>query len=167
MSRHSEPDVVIANPASSAVTVDPGFRLLTMPDPDEQRQIVMELEAEACVEENPLVYTVSRSWYSRWRLYVGLLAVTGGPETNHSASGNDVVDYHEYPGQRSAPDYPGNSSGGTVESSPRTYRRQQQPTGDGIAAEAVTSQPELPGPIEMELFRNDDNVSIYEKVIVA
>jgi len=46
-------------------------RLLLMPPAEEQRAIITSLESDT-TEESIHVYTVSQTWYDRWRAYVGL-----------------------------------------------------------------------------------------------
>jgi hypothetical protein len=184
MSRHSEPDVIIVSSAAAsdskgeagAAATRQGFRQLMLPGPEEQRTIISALEANG-VEESLYVYTVSRDWYNRWRSYVGHpLTSPSGLETDSSGMGSDSRNGSAYRVSNS----PANTVGGSVSSvkavpsSPSGTRRNKDATApstsaalDGNAAAAVTSSTRPhspPGPLEMDLSSEDDNMTVDEKV---
>lgn len=186
MSRHSEPDVIIVSSAAAsdskteaakaAAATGPDVRHLMLPSPEEQRTTISALEANG-VEESLYVYTVSRDWYNRWRSYVGLpLTSSSGSETDSNGIGSDLRNGLVHRVSSSAAIAAGGSGGNfrAVPSSPIGSRRNKDAAApsasaavDGnAAAAAVTSsvQHPLPGPLEMDLSSEDDNITVDEKV---
>ena len=136
----SEPDVISV--AGSAFAAD--FRsLLSVPEPEVQRAIIAELESDG-VEESIYVYTVSRDWYDRWRIYVGLLS-TSIPEVE---TGTDIT----------KPEVGGEMS------NRRAVDTATSSVADSAKNSSSTQEPKPPGPIEMDLSAEDDNMSVDEKV---
>jgi len=154
-----------------AASFDADFCLLTLPTPEEQRMIIGALESDG-VQESLYVYTVSRDWYNQWRSYVGLpLVSASGPEIDCGSVVSDSRDDNAFRVACSGTASVG-SSGSSKQVACNTpggarHVKDTSAAYDGIAATAaMTSQHELPGPVEMDLSSDDDNMSVDEKVIL-
>jgi len=111
---------------------------LLMPPADEQRAIICSLESNTD-DESLYVYTVSQSWYDRWRAYVGLdQTVQPSAEADSSETSQPTTRSHNV----------------------TTHDSEALPT----SAETNSAPAAAPGPIEMDLT-DEDNISVDEKVI--
>lgn len=159
---------------------DVNVRLLALPTPNEQRAIIEALEAAEGVNESLYVYTVSRSWYDRWRLYVGLSQSSTSPALTEvpvcsAAAGSRLSSAAEHVTSSSTRNVESGSvsSVRTVPTSPGESRRSDRTrmasgsVGSSVAAstgDTTLPRPDIPGPLEMDLSNEDDNMSVDEKV---
>lgn len=170
MSQLAEPDAVVAGMSNKVTgkTISEGansntdFQEVDLVVPEVQRAIIEALESDG-IEESLYVYTVSRDWYNRWRLYVGLTSASEPEVIDGTIETKQPKDSEALGASASE----SNSSSGcddcnVFKTSPDQSHRTKISQFTPAAARGI--QPAHPGPIAMDLSSDDNNISVDEKV---